>query len=169
MGTHCIKPNDAIIGIKISGWLLSRKYKHRSDSMWGISSNNLRKNLNKLPCSLFTFFLKLLDQQCWRFSEGYLNNFSTELSYQIFDCCPRNFSIQEKQNGNVVSNSHWIRPVFIFPWKQPSTDFNPYDHKLPCSLFKFFLKLLDQQCWRFSEGYLNNFCQAVISDFWLLS
>ena len=62
-------------------------------------------------CSLFKFFLKLLDQQCWRFSEGYLNNFSTELSTQIFDCCPRNFLIQEKQNGNVVSTSHWIRPV----------------------------------------------------------
>ena len=56
-------------------------------------------------------FHKLLDQWWWRFSEGYLNNFSTELSTQIFDCCPRNFLIQEKQNGNVVSTSHWIRPV----------------------------------------------------------
>ena len=82
-------------------------------------SNNLRKNINELcgsqypvaQCSLFKFFLKLLDQWCWRFSEGYLNNFSTELSSQIFDCCPRNFLIQEKQNGNVVSTSHWIRPV----------------------------------------------------------
>ena len=82
-------------------------------------SNNLRKNLNKLcgsqypvaQCSLFKFFLKLLDQQCLRFSEGYLNNFSTELSTQIFDCCPRNFLIQEKQNGNVVGTSHWIWPV----------------------------------------------------------
>ena len=82
-------------------------------------SNNLRKNLNKLhcatgywlPCSLFKFFLKLLDQWCWRFSEGYLNNFSTELSTQIFDCCPRNFLIQEERIGNVVSTSHWIRPV----------------------------------------------------------
>ena len=81
---------------------------------------NLRKKLNKLhgsqypvaQCSLFKFFLKLLDQRCWTFSKGYLNNFSTELSSQIFDCCPRNFLIQEKQNGNVVSTSHWIRPVF---------------------------------------------------------
>ena len=43
--------------------------------------------------------------------QSYLSNFSTELSSQIFDCCPRNFLIQEKQNGNVVSTSHWIRPV----------------------------------------------------------
>ena len=41
----------------------------------------------------------------------YLNNFSTKLSSQIFDCYPRNFLIQEKQNGNVVSTSPWIRPV----------------------------------------------------------
>ena len=82
-------------------------------------SNNLRKNLNKVhgsqypvaQCTLFKFFLKLLDQRCWRFSEGCLNNFSTELSTQIFNCCHRNFLIQEKQNGNVVSTSHWIRPV----------------------------------------------------------
>ena len=70
-------------------------------------------------CSLFNFFLKLLDQRCWRFSEGYPNNFSTKLSSQIFDCCPRNFLIQEKQNGNVVSTSHWIWPVqkqCIFVW-----------------------------------------------------
>ena len=66
---------------------------------------------NWLPCSLFKFFLTLLDQWCWRFSEGYLNNLSTKLSSQIFDCCLRNFLIQEKQNGNVVSTSHWIRPV----------------------------------------------------------
>ena len=65
-------------------------------------------------CTIFvnSFFLKLLDQQCWRFSEGYLNNFSTKLSSLIFDCYPRNFLIQEKQNGNVISTSHWIRPVF---------------------------------------------------------
>ena len=87
-------------------------------------SNNLRKNLNKLccatgywlPCSLFKFFLKFLDQQCWRFSEGYLNNFSTELSSQICDCCPRNFLIQEERIGNVVSTSHWIRPVVILQY-----------------------------------------------------
>ena len=40
------------------------------------------------------------------------NNFSTELSSQIFDCCPRNFLIQEERIGNVVSTSHWIRHVF---------------------------------------------------------
>ena len=85
-------------------------------------SKNLRKKLNKLhgsqypvaQCSLFKFFLKLLDQRCWRFSKGYLSNFSTELSSQIFDYCPRNFLIQEKQNCNVVSTSHWIRHVFLF-------------------------------------------------------
>ena len=57
------------------------------------------------------FFKKFLDQWCWRFSERYPNNFSTELSSQIFDCCPRNFLIQEERIGNVVSTSHWIRPV----------------------------------------------------------
>ena len=67
-----------------------------------------------LPCSLFKFFLKLFNQRCWRFSEGYLNNFSTELSTQIFDCCPRNFLIQEERISNVVSTSHWIRPVETF-------------------------------------------------------
>ena len=79
----------------------------------------LKKNLNKLYCatgcwlphSLFKFFLKLLDQWCWRFFEGYLNNFSTQLSSQIFDCCPRNSLIQEERIGNVVSTSHWIWPV----------------------------------------------------------
>ena len=84
-----------------------------------VESVRFLSNLNKLrgsqypvaQCSLFKFFLKLLDQWCWRFSEGYLNNFSTELSSQMFDCCPRNILIQEKQNGNVVSTSHWIRPV----------------------------------------------------------
>ena len=35
-----------------------------------------------------------------------LFNFSTELSSQIIYCCPRNFLIREKQNGNVVSTSH---------------------------------------------------------------
>ena len=77
------------------------------------------KNLNKLfcatgywlPCSLFKFFLKFLDQRYWRFSEGYLNSFSTELSSQICDCFPRNFLIQEGRIGNVVSTSQWIRPV----------------------------------------------------------
>ena len=64
-----------------------------------------------LPLSLFKFFLEFLDQWCWRFSKGYLNNFSTELSSQIFDCCPRNFLIQEERIGNVVSTSHWITSV----------------------------------------------------------
>ena len=58
-----------------------------------------------LPRSLFKFFVKLLDQRCWRFSEGYLNNFSTELSTQIFDCCPRNLLIQEERIDNVVNTS----------------------------------------------------------------
>ena len=66
---------------------------------------------------------KLLDQRCWRFSEGYLNNFSTELSSQIFNCCPRNFLIQEKQNGNVVSTSHWIRPVLYLAPNRPKCFF----------------------------------------------
>ena len=91
----------------------------QSENLQHRRSNDLRKNLNKLHCatgywlpySFFKFFLKLLDQQCWRFSEGYLNNFSTKLSSQIFNCCPRNFLIQEERIGNVVSTSHWIRPV----------------------------------------------------------
>ena len=58
------------------------------------------------PISLFTFFLKVLDQQCDKFPKGYPSNFSTELSSQIFDCCPRNFLIQEERIGNVVSTSH---------------------------------------------------------------
>ena len=68
-----------------------------------------------LPLSLFKFYLKFLDQPCWRFSKCYPNNFSTELSSQIFDCCPRNFLIQEERIGNVVSTSHWITPV----WQSP--------------------------------------------------
>ena len=54
----------------------------------------------------------------WIFSEDYLNNFSTELSSQIFDCCPRNFLIEEERIGNVVSTSHWIRPVSTIQAKQ---------------------------------------------------
>ena len=65
------------------------------------------------PHSLFKFFLKFLDQWCSSFSKGYPNNFSTELSSQIFDCCPRNFLIQEESIGNVVSTTNWIRPVLI--------------------------------------------------------
>ena len=64
-----------------------------------------------LPISLFTFFLKVLNQQCHIFSKGYFSNFSTDLSSQIFDCYPRNFVIQEEGFGNVVSTSHWITPV----------------------------------------------------------
>ena len=66
-----------------------------------------------LPLSLFKLFLKVLDQQCHKFSKGYLSNFSTELSSQTFDCCPRNFLIQEETIRNVVSTSHWITPVLI--------------------------------------------------------
>ena len=63
----------------------------------------LKKKIEKLygsqypvaQCSLFNFFLKSLDQRCWRFSKVYLNNFYTELSSQIFDCHPRNFLIQK--------------------------------------------------------------------------
>ena len=92
---------------------------------FGKSSTSLVQQLKKkfvhkncatgywLPLSLFKFFLKFLDQQCWRFSEGYLNNFSTKLSSQIFDCCPRNFLIHEERIGNVVSTSHWITPVLL--------------------------------------------------------
>ena len=64
-----------------------------------------------LPLSLFKFFLKVLDQQCHKFSEGYPSNFSTELSSQISECCSRKFLIQEERIGNVVSTSHWITPV----------------------------------------------------------
>ena len=35
----------------------------------------------------FKFILKFLDQRCHKFSEGYPNNFSTELPSQNFDCC----------------------------------------------------------------------------------
>ena len=59
------------------------------------------------------FFLKVLDQWCHKFSEGYLSNFSTELSSQIFYFCHRNFLIQEERIGNVVSTSHWITPVYV--------------------------------------------------------
>ena len=38
---------------------------------------------------------------------------------QIFDCCPRNFLIQEERIGNVVSTSHWIRPVNTAKWYLP--------------------------------------------------
>ena len=87
--------------------------------MWHCWSKTLRKNVNKLignqypfaQISFFTFFLTVLDRWCHKFSEGYSSNFSTELSSQIIDCCPRNFLIQEERIGNVVSTSHWIRPV----------------------------------------------------------
>ena len=64
-----------------------------------------------LPLSLFKFFLKFLDQWCYRFSKGYPNNFSTKLSSQICDCCPRNFLVQEESIGNVVSSTNWITSV----------------------------------------------------------
>ena len=90
---------------------------------FGKSSTSLVQQLKKklvhkncatgywLPLSLFNFFLMFLDQRCWRFSEGYPNNFSTGLLSQIFDCCPRNFLIQEERIGNVVSTTNWITPV----------------------------------------------------------
>ena len=70
--------------------LVEKLFRQPSENLQHRWSNNLRKNLNKLhgsqypvtQYSLFKFFLKLLD-----------------------------FLIQEKQNGNVVSTSHWIRPV----------------------------------------------------------
>ena len=87
------------------------------------------------------FFLKLLDQRCWRFFEDYLNNFSTELSTQI--CCPRNFLIQEKQNGNVVSTSHWIRPVIVLAniiWKSICDGFDLTIDRLCCELYLLYQK-----------------------------
>ena len=101
-------------------------------------SNNLRKNLNKLHCakgywlpiSLFKFFLKLLDQQCWRFSKGYLNNFSTELSSQIFDCYPRNFYSRSKD---------WQRSQYL-----------PLN--LTCDLVKVCSSVLSRyRCWQMSR------------------
>ena len=91
-----------------------------SENLWHCWSKTLRKNVNKLigatgywlPISLLTFFLKVLDQWCQKCSEGYLSNFSTDLSSQILDCCPRNFVIQEERFGNVVNTSHWITPVY---------------------------------------------------------
>ena len=77
-------------------------------------NHNFTNNQYEPACgilSLFDIFLSCWTNDVEDFFEGYLNNFSTELSSQIFDCCPRNFLIQEKQNGNVVSTSHWIRLV----------------------------------------------------------
>ena len=87
------------------------------ENLWHRWSKTLRKNVNKLigsqypfaQISFFTFLLKVLNWQCHK---GYSSNFSTELSSQIFDCCPRNFLIQEERIGNVVSTSNWIRPVY---------------------------------------------------------
>ena len=59
------------------------------------------------------FFLSFWTNDVDDFPKGYLNNFSTELSSQIFDCCPRNFLIQEERISNVVSTSHWIWPVYL--------------------------------------------------------
>ena len=70
-----------------------------------------RSRTGRIQCEVLTTLPFFLDQRCWRFSKGYLNNFSTELSSQICDCCPRNFLIQEERIDNVVSTSHWIRPV----------------------------------------------------------
>ena len=51
----------------------------------------------------------------WRVSKGYPSNFSTELSAQILDCCPRNSEKKEKRIGNVFSTLHWMRPVSKVP------------------------------------------------------
>ena len=118
----CISWIKKFLGQQSKIWVdnsVEKFFRQPSENLQHRWSNNLRKNLNKLHCatgywlpsSLSKFFLKLLDQRCWRFSKGYLNNFSTELSTQIFDCCPRNFLIQEEMIGDVVSTSHWIRPV----------------------------------------------------------
>ena len=61
-------------------------------------------------------FIQIFFLSCWtndveEFPKVTWIIFSTELSTQIFDCCPRNFLIQEEKIGNVVSTSHWIRPV----------------------------------------------------------
>ena len=88
------------------------------ENLWHCWSNNLRKNEFTKLCNreltatqFIQFFLKLLDQQCHKFSKSYQINFSTDLSFQILDWCPRNFEIQEEGFGNVVSTSHWITPV----------------------------------------------------------
>ena len=57
--------------------------------------------------------------QCHKFSKSYPSNFSTEFSSQIFDCCPRNFLIQEERIGNVVSTMNWITPVYRFMADEP--------------------------------------------------
>ena len=57
---------------------------------------------------------------------------------QIFDCCPRNFLIQEERIGNVVSTSHWIRLCIVSiggpaqsPWMQTPLDTDPLDAEPP--------------------------------------
>ena len=68
-----------------------------------------------LALRFFKFILNFLNQQCNKFSKSYSNNFSTDLSSQIFYCCPRNFLIQEERIGNVVSTTNWITPVLSEP------------------------------------------------------
>ena len=110
---------------KLIGW--------PSEILWHRWSKTSRKNVNKLigsqysfaQISFFTFFLTVLDRRCYKFSEGYPSNFSTEWSSQIFYCCPRNFVIQEERIGNVVSTSHWIRPVY-----RSAHELSAYLHRL---------------------------------------
>ena len=122
--------SEAQVGFNVRYWLhcqffllcsqsfLDNNQKSEMTSQWRNYSSNLRKFVHKncatrywLQISFLNFFLKVLDQQCHKVSKGYLSNFSTELSSQIFDCCPRNFLIQKETIGNVVSTSHWITPV----------------------------------------------------------
>ena len=95
---------------RVNTYQINRKLCTRYRIVYGISWMELVIYLQKYQMRLI-IFIKFLDQQCWRFSEVYLNNFSTELSSQIFDCCPRNFLIQEERIGYVVSTSYWITPV----------------------------------------------------------
>ena len=90
---------------------------------WRNYSGNLRKIFNIIGpnswekiCKNCTVVSTLLHNAVY--SNFFLSHWTNDvedfpkLSSQIFDCCPRNFLIQEKQNGNAVSSSHRIRPVF---------------------------------------------------------
>ena len=48
----------------------------------------------------------------------------------------RNFLIQEEQNGNVVSTSHWIRPVSEL---QHEIHFNIGDSKMPLLVIMYMI------------------------------
>ena len=102
-----------------------------------------------LPLSLFKLFLKLLDQWCHKFSKGYMDDFSTNLSPQIFDCCPRNWS------GNVVSTSHWNRSVLKICGKKEGFWYRFHIIKLP--------KMHECQCCQ-----LNLAVSSDINDQWIM-